>query len=680
MRTTNRPWRVAASIALAFLVASCGGGGGGGNSPGDPGPLKYLLHLDLFGSGAVVSSPAAVACAQPCSTAIEAGTGLALDAAAGAGYSFEGWSGACSGTSACTVAMNQETAVAASFAPVVPVAAPPRVNFTDALSGPVVGGEGNQGAYLSIFGTGFGTAAGLGTATRVYIGDVEVANYRYLGPAKAGTRLALQQLTVQVGSLGAPRPGQALPVKVVVNGTASNVDHTFTPNPGRILFVALEGNDATALAGDIRKPWRHLQTPSRGGAYSNLRAGDHVVIRGGEWSDTGFETAWLRFRDAAQMGSPPTGQAGTGWIHITAYPGQPGGNAIEDVHYSTPARMKGGIHGPGSAYRGTTGEYVSVSNLRMDVHPDASSDAAPINLQYSAGNWRVVNNLLGPWPSTINSKAAGVAGNGANVKVLGNRIYGMACTGALENHGIYADSGASDWEIAYNHIHDITGGNLIQFFDNLGAAGDPRWPGFTGMLVHHNWLDGAAKYGLNLADGIVSGAIWNNVVINVRYAGLRINTASKDMDVTVAFNTFYNNDRERSGSGNAQVLNTWGENRPTGRIRIYNNLFAAGPDTLRGSSFYENTGNADNFIDFRRNAYWDGGHGWATPEKDLGAVAGNPRFASPSTGDFSLRQGSVAIDRGTQALTGLAVMDDITGRVARPQGVGADAGAFERAR
>ena len=46
------------------------------------------------------------------------------------------------------------------------------------------GGEGDQGGYLSIFGTNFGTAAGMGSSTRVYIGGVEVANYRYLGAAK----------------------------------------------------------------------------------------------------------------------------------------------------------------------------------------------------------------------------------------------------------------------------------------------------------------------------------------------------------------------------------------------------------------------------------------------------------------------------------------------------------------
>ena len=150
------------------------------------------------------------------------------------------------------------------------------------------------------------------------------------------------------------------------------------------------------------------------------------------------------------------------------------------------------------------------------------------------------------------------------------------------------------------------------------------------------------------------------------------------MYLTFALKTFYNNDRVTSGSGNGQVLNTWGNYDPTGRIRIYNNLFAAGPNTLRASDFYVNAGSSDSYLDFRRNAYWDAGHGWSPPAKDLGAVSGDPRFVSAATGDLSLGAGSVAIDKGTQALTSLPVVDDFTGRVVRPQGAANDAGAFER--
>ena len=64
--------------------------------------------------------------------------------------------------------------------------------------------------------------------------------------------------------------------------------------------------------------------------------------------------------------------------------------------------------------------------------------------------------------------AAGVSGHGDGTTVLGNHIHDIACLPPyLENHGIYADSGASNWRIGFNWIHDITGGNLIQFFERV---------------------------------------------------------------------------------------------------------------------------------------------------------------------------------------------------------------------
>ena len=584
-----------------------------------------------------------------------------------------------------------ELALLATLAAPVPALAAvvigaPVVTYTDALSGPVTGGENNLGGYLSIYGNNFGKPTGLGTTTKVYIGGVEVANYRYLGAAKVGAKLGLQQITVQVGNLNLPL-GTAEPVQVVVNGVVSNNNNTFTPNPGRVLFVSLTGNDSTAVANDITRPWRTLQTPTNGGVAGIVKAGDQVVIRGGSWSDIGFDSSWFRFRYTNQQGSKPTGAAGTGWIQFTAYPGAINGNALEDVHYSTPANKKGGFQGANSAYYGTTGDYIGISNLRLDVNANATSDAAPVNLQYSAGPWRIVNNELGPWPAAIHSLAAGVSGHGDGTKVLGNYIHDIACTGASENHGIYADSGASNWEMAYNWIQDISGGNLIQLYDNVGLAGQnyngfpTGWTGFTGMKIHHNWMENSGKYGLNLADGIQSGAIWNNVIIGAKFSGLRINTISKNMDMTVAFNTFYDNDRVASGSGNGQILNTWGNYNPTGTIRIYDNIFAAGPQTTPGSNFYVNAGTADAFLDFGRNLYWDNGRGWdvKTVSRDGLAIFGDPVFKSASTGNFALRGRSPARNTGTKT-TPMAVVDDFTSTSLRPYGGVNDIGAYERVR
>jgi hypothetical protein len=630
-----------------------------------------------------------------CTSAVTKYNAVWLTATPETGYKFTGWGGACTGTARCTTVVMAPTSLTATFASTgtttgsgggttspVAVSGAPVVNYTDAVSGPVTGGENNLGGYLSIFGTNFGSASALGTTTRVYIGGVEVANYRFLGAAKVGAKLGMQQITVQVGNLNLPL-GTAEPVKVVVNGTSSNVNNTFTPNPGRVLFVSLSGNDSTAVANDIAHPWRHLQTASNtGGIATVLAAGDQVVIRGGNWNDTSADGSWMRFRYTNQEGKAPTGAKGTGWIHFTAYPGPIKGNAVEDVHYSTPANTKGGFQGANSAYFGTTGDYISISNLRMDVSSAAENDAAPINVQYSAGPWRVVNNELGPWPSTIEALAAGVSGHGNGTAVLGNNIHDISSASGFENHGIYADSGASNWSIGFNWVHNITGGNLIQFFDNVGLAGQTYngfptgWTGFTGMKIFNNWLDTSGKYGINLADGTVSGAIWNNVIKGAKFSGIRINTISKNMDMTVAFNTFYDNDRVASGSGNGQVLNTWGNYNPTGTIRIYDNIFAAGPSTLRSSAFYVNSGATDAYLDFKRNLYYDNGYGWGANTRDPLAMLGDPKFAAASTGNLALASGSPAMNNATQS-TPMAVTTDITGHDSRPQGGTDDLGAYE---
>ena len=466
----------------------------------------------------------------------------------------------------------------------------PVILYTDALSGPITGGENNKGAYLSIFGYNFGSSADLGTNTKVYIGGAEVDNYRYLGASKVYDKLGVQQITVQVGALGNPTLGIPLPVKVVVGDSNSNTDKTFTPNPGRILFVSLAGNDATAVPDDISHPYRYMQSATQAnlftsGAYGAVRAGDHIIVRGGNWSDTSVFDAWLRFttyyssqaQAALRKGSAPIGGTNTGWIHITAYPGPINGNVIEDVHYSTPAGKKGGIHGPGSSYRGVTGDYISISNLRMDVNASAQSDAAPINTQYANGPWRAVNNELGPWPTTaLIGYAGGITGNGLkNYQLYGNYIHDIASLpSSLTNHGIYIGDGDGG-DIAYNHIANITGGNGFQAADTTN--GNPT----DNTIIHHNVIHTVAKHGVNLGNGVrANNSVYNNLIYNIDQGCIRFNTNTVT-NAKIYNNTCYNTQMSRitdpHWSGAGALMNDW--NPPGNAFDIRNNIFYTVTDT-----------------------------------------------------------------------------------------------------
>lgn len=76
------------------------------------------------GSGTITSSPAGLTCGSTtCTGPFSYGTVVTLTAAPAAGSSFAGWSGSgCSGTDTCTVTMNADTIVTATFNTIPPVA------------------------------------------------------------------------------------------------------------------------------------------------------------------------------------------------------------------------------------------------------------------------------------------------------------------------------------------------------------------------------------------------------------------------------------------------------------------------------------------------------------------------------------------------------------------------------
>jgi uncharacterized protein (DUF2141 family) len=80
---------------------------------------RYTLTVTKVGtgSGTVTSSPAGINCGSDCSEAYNEGTNVTLTATASAGSTFAGWSGACSGTGECSVTMNSDKTVVATFTP-----------------------------------------------------------------------------------------------------------------------------------------------------------------------------------------------------------------------------------------------------------------------------------------------------------------------------------------------------------------------------------------------------------------------------------------------------------------------------------------------------------------------------------------------------------------------------------
>jgi len=539
----------------------------------------------------------------------------------------------------------------------ITVTTAPQILYSDIVSGPNSGGENNQGAYLSIFGLNFGDTSGIGSTTKVFINDAEVATYKYMGLARSqflGTNQPIQQITVQIGTLGNPNPGVALPIRVQVNGVPSNSDHTFVVQPGDILYVDnANGDDTTALKNDISRPWRHVQTASNSltGAFGAVHPGDIVIMRGGTtWTDIGYENRFARFKGIA--GTAPNGLQGNGPVTIMGYPG-------EDVHILAQSGSKGGFHGMTDGY--PSARWITLSNLRIEGGDRTVVDS-PINLQAHSDNWRIVNNELFDWfaedgTQGTQAKSAAIAGNGTDINILGNHIHHI--DGGTLNHGIYLDTGATNVEIAYNHIHHMNGGNIIQTFDNLGIAD------LSSIEIHHNRMHDGNRYGMNISAGTDTLMFWNNIVYNTSFAGLRFAVKSPS-NIDVYHNTFYNVCITPPTQNYGAINND--DDTSGGNIQATNNIVFA---NQTATGYFVSTSSTSG-LTLDHNLYY--GLATAQPSIDLNAIGADPLISDPLTADFRLTALSPAIDFASALST--PVTNDI-GLIDRPQGAYPDIGAYE---
>src|SRR5207245_2119295 len=117
--------------------APAGNGGSGGT-----GARALTIHTSGNGSGEVRSSNPSFACKAQCTQSIAASAKVQLVALPAAGSTFAGWQGACAGTGDCTVTMDADRDVTASFSTSSPGAAHISVVFVGKGSGRVTSSPG----------------------------------------------------------------------------------------------------------------------------------------------------------------------------------------------------------------------------------------------------------------------------------------------------------------------------------------------------------------------------------------------------------------------------------------------------------------------------------------------------------------------------------------------------------
>src|SRR5215204_4793377 len=122
---------IAGLIALWMLASACGNqatptqpsptgeisaGGLNASGSGSSGTFTLEVSKNGRGSGTVTSSPSGISCGTTCSPSFSGGTTVTVTVVPASGSVFAGWSGGgCTGTGSCTVQINNNMTVSATF-------------------------------------------------------------------------------------------------------------------------------------------------------------------------------------------------------------------------------------------------------------------------------------------------------------------------------------------------------------------------------------------------------------------------------------------------------------------------------------------------------------------------------------------------------------------------------------
>ncbi len=474
--------------------------------------------------------------------------------------------------------------------------ATPGIYYTDLDRGPSVPANGGGGAFITIYGTGFGPAQGTSTVT---IGGNAPAIY---------TSWSRTQIVVRLG-LG-NTPGSSLPIVVMVNGVASNNDVTFTiDNTHNIYYFdpsqpgASTDTCTSPTPGTEASPWRYLhqELSTRSLSYyihSCMGNGDIVYVRAGsiDKSDSAGGHAVL------SIAFPLT----VTWAGIIAYPGETvtidGSNAG-----TTPTIFTIRDGGPGTGYVLAGFQVIGSPGTTVPM------DTIDGNVITLAKPGRIIGNYV-TGPDSCQYNAIGVATlsttdfpNG--VSALGNEItnVGTNCNGgegpSKLMQSMYFE--CINCEVAWNYIHGNKTYNGIQFhFDGLIGIG-----GYYNLSVHDNWIQDQYGNGINLST--IDFPTPND------YVKVYNNVLYHEGAVALAYN--------EAGGGQIKgcvALKDYGRPAAVGTVQVYNNTMVdctalfnnqTWGDTAASGALYKGGGQPGVTLDVQNDIVYAPPYYWTNP-------------------------------------------------------------------
>jgi len=517
----------------------------------------------------------------------------------------------------------------------------PRLLHTDLDSGPNTGGEGNRGAYVTLYGRGFGEQRGTST---VFFGT---------GPAERIVSWTDERIVVQLGA--AATSGA---VRIQTAGGVSN-SVPFTVRAGTIFFVSTRGDDTTN-PGSFERPWRTIQT-----AVDRMAAGDIAYVMDGivETRQNSREGSVYISRNDGLAGQPKA---------IVAYPGAKVRiGAVNTAGCTASGCIEGIRSGFASNYWTIAGFQLFGNNYGIVIR---------------GKGWRVIGNEFS-CPFGTGASACVEGSTVEDLKLWHNHVHDAGGRGSSAlYHGVYFSTDSNNLDIGWNRVERIQGCRGIQIHSTRLDAGS----GFNqyGISIHDNWIadtqcDGIVLATVDPSKGAVS--VVNNVIVNagrgpatpegggnfacVYVQGVTNNGTPGGGTVDITHNTMVDCGAFTSTTGRGGVMLV--ERNPQLKIRMRNNILwnrsapYFGLFSAEGRLCNTTCGNleASNNLVFGQgappaNAAW------------LRMLNADPQFVSFENRDFRLRASSPARGAGTPVGVGA----DID---ARPRTNVIDLGAYQ---
>jgi hypothetical protein len=524
----------AACLALGLVaLPACGGGGGDGAAPeqpplaGDP-PARPTLSVRLNGSGRVTSSPSGIDCGSDCTETFAAGTRVTLRAAPAAGFDFGGWTGGtCSGTGDCTVDVNEDLTLGASFTAQVP--------------------SGQQSLSVSVSGSGTVTSSPPGNNCGARCSAAFDTGTTVTLSAAAGTGFTF------AGWSGAGCTGTG--TCVVSLSAARSVSAAFTGNnaTGRTWFVATTGSDS-ASGNSLTTPFKTLKK-----AVSVATAGDVIEVRAGTYLEAdGGNGLVIRTQGTAAApitlrgfnGERPVitsnGSGPTVYFYNSLCDQDRVGNGSGNTTCFASHWVLQGLEIRGSSGGGDDGNAIKIDtgNVKLVGNKLCCSKADVVKLVRTANDVQIVDNEIWQDPTRVTPgpNAQGVDIVGADrTRVAGNFIHDVP------DFGIYAKGNARNPVFENNRLV------------NIGRTDN----GHALMLGQETDANRLTDGTFETYDGIVR----NNVVVGSTWACLAVSSS---------FNAhFYNNscfNTATSAQASIFISNESEVRQVNERIQFVNNI------------------------------------------------------------------------------------------------------------